>query len=307
MVEKSCFDSETDESSEKSSSDEHENCKIGGAVKVSEYEKQRLERIRENRERLEALGLRNLSFSLMGSGKKQANPKGKAKKNEDDEYVPTEGEERASASSEDDGDSDGKEDEEDEFEVGNDGSSSSRGRKVEKGKNIRNTKKMKKKLSVQNSMNEPDFIDDDAAIEQAIALSLGKSSALSGSIHGGAPQNSRKDVANVNPREKKGRDRTQTNNEGKKRRKQNISRVGMTEDQVIFHFFNFDEAGKGNITLKDLQRVANTHDFPWTDTEMTDMIYCFDCDGDGKLNLDDFRKIVDRCNMVQTSDNALKP
>lgn len=44
------------------------------------------------------------------------------------------------------------------------------------------------------------------------------------------------------------------------------------------------EAGKGGITLRDLQRMAYTHDFTWSDKEMADMIHCFDSDGDGKVN-----------------------
>ncbi|KAF2303503.1 hypothetical protein GH714_018838 [Hevea brasiliensis] len=59
------------------------------------------------------------------------------------------------------------------------------------------------------------------------------------------------------------------------------------------------EAGRGLLTVRDLQRVATAHDFTWTDRELTDMIHCFDSDGDGKLNLDDFRKIVCRCNMIR--------
>ncbi|KAE8734472.1 hypothetical protein F3Y22_tig00000764pilonHSYRG00117 [Hibiscus syriacus] len=81
------------------------------------------------------------------------------------------------------------------------------------------------------------------------------------------------------------------------------SRTQMTEDEMVVHFFQFDEAGKGSISTRDLRRVAIAHDFIWTDEELTDMIHCFDTDGDGKLNLDDFRKIVSRCNMLRTSEN----
>ncbi|CAK9188398.1 unnamed protein product [Ilex paraguariensis] len=63
--------------------------------------------------------------------------------------------------------------------------------------------------------------------------------------------------------------------------------------------------GKGSITLRDLQRVAAAHDFTWTNKEIADMIYCFDSDGDGKLSLDDFRTIVDRCNMVQKTETTI--
>lgn len=79
----------------------------------------------------------------------------------------------------------------------------------------------------------------------------------------------------------------------------------MTEDEFVIHFFQFDEAGKGGISLRDLKRLAAAHDFTWTDKEMADMICCFDSDGDGKLSIEDFRKIVCRCNMIQVSDTAV--
>lgn len=43
------------------------------------------------------------------------------------------------------------------------------------------------------------------------------------------------------------------------------------------------EAGKGGITALDLAKVADAHDFMWTDKELADMIHCFDSDGDGKV------------------------
>lgn len=56
--------------------------------------------------------------------------------------------------------------------------------------------------------------------------------------------------------------------------------------------------------MRDLRRVAIAHDFMWTDKDLAEMIQFFDTDGDGKLDLDDFRKIVSRCNMLRTSDNS---
>lgn len=43
------------------------------------------------------------------------------------------------------------------------------------------------------------------------------------------------------------------------------------------------EAGKGSISLRDLRRVAASHDFTWSDEEMAKMIHCFDSNGDGKV------------------------
>lgn len=48
-------------------------------------------------------------------------------------------------------------------------------------------------------------------------------------------------------------------------------------------FLVFAEVGKGGISLRDLRRVAASHDFTWTDEEMRDMIQFFDSNGDGKV------------------------
>ncbi|KAK1361566.1 hypothetical protein POM88_046040 [Heracleum sosnowskyi] len=58
----------------------------------------------------------------------------------------------------------------------------------------------------------------------------------------------------------------------RKRKKLTINRVQMTEDELILHFFQFDEGGQGSITLQDLRRVAAAHDFTWSDKEMAYMI-----------------------------------
>lgn len=79
----------------------------------------------------------------------------------------------------------------------------------------------------------------------------------------------------------------------------------MTEDELILHFFQFDEVGQGSITLRDLRRVAAAHDFTWSDQEMADMVHIFDGDGDGKLSLEDFRGIVGRCNMIQPNGSKV--
>lgn len=47
--------------------------------------------------------------------------------------------------------------------------------------------------------------------------------------------------------------------------------------------------------------MAAAHDFTWSSIELRDMIDCFDSDGDGKLNLDDFRRLAGRCNMIKES------
>ncbi|KAG5231181.1 centrin [Salix suchowensis] len=104
---------------------------------------------------------------------------------------------------------------------------------------------------------------------------------------------------NATPKERKVDAHVQEDAGRRKRKKSLSSRVQMTEDDLILHFFQFDEAGKGAITMRDLRRVANAHDFTWTDKELADMIHCFDGDGDGKLTLDDF--LLWRVSKVQSA------
>ena len=107
--------SETDETEENSSSDEPGNPNNGETLAISEYEKQRLSRIAENRARLEALGLPKMASSLMGSvqlkqkQKQKQKQKGKAKVVEDEDYTPPVAEEGSSSSNGDDDDDDKKE------------------------------------------------------------------------------------------------------------------------------------------------------------------------------------------------------
>lgn len=100
MSENAPSDSDTQETdSSPSSSEELESPKKGGTQKkMTEYEKQRAKRIEENRARMEALGLRKMACSVMGSGriakekKREANGKRKGKMGEenDEEYRPEE-------------------------------------------------------------------------------------------------------------------------------------------------------------------------------------------------------------------------
>ncbi|TYH99803.1 hypothetical protein ES332_A11G090700v1 [Gossypium tomentosum] len=253
---------------------------------ISEYEKQRLARIAENRARMEALGLPKIASSLMGSSpntsRTSSKIKGKRKVIDDDEdYRPNDNED--DHDEDDDDKLDG--DDEEEFLGSKTPQTQSRKNKVKnKGS------KSKKKASVQKHLSSSDYIDDgDDELMKAIALSLKDS----GEVLGAVPT----DVQDATFTESKGNARS-------KRKKSFNSRVQMTEDEMVVHFFHFDEAGKGSISMRDLRRVAIAHDFMWTDKDLAEMIQCFDTDGDGKLDLDDFRKIVSRCNMLRTSDNS---
>ncbi|KAF7844871.1 RNA polymerase-associated protein LEO1-like [Senna tora] len=273
--------SKSKDANEKSSSDEAETATQG----VSEYEKQRLSRIAENRARLEALGLPKMasSFNALGHNKVRVK-KGKEKVEDDEEYTPDEVEARSSSSSGDDG----HEDEDEDFV--SEKTSRSRKRKM-KLKHL----KPKARASRQERDNRSYQIDDDEALKQAIALSLQDSAKVSSC--------SDKHVVNTTQVEMKGNAHNQEDNGKRKNKKSFASRLQMTEDEVIVHFFQMDEAGKGSVSIRDLQRVATAHDFTWTDKELADMIRYFDSDGDGKLSFDDFQKIVVRCNMIKGSEN----
>ena len=73
---------------------------------ISNYEKQRLSRIAENRARLEALGLRKMASSFKhvvhNADVNVTHKKGKRKVGDDEEYVPDDLEARLSSSSEED-------------------------------------------------------------------------------------------------------------------------------------------------------------------------------------------------------------
>ncbi|XP_017615711.1 uncharacterized protein LOC108460646 isoform X2 [Gossypium arboreum] len=232
---------------------------------ISEYEKQRLARIAENRARMEALGLPKIASSLMGSSpntsRTSSKIKGKRKVIDDDEdYRPNDNED--DHDEDDDDKLDG--DDEEEFLGSKTPQTQSRKNKVKnKGS------KSKKKASVQKHLSSSDYIDDgDDELMKAIALSLKDS----GEVLGAVPT----DVQDATFTESKGNARS-------KRKKSFTSRVQMTEDEMVVHFFHFDEAGKGSISMRDLRRVAIAHDFMWTDKDLAEMIQCFDTDGDGKI------------------------
>ncbi|XP_012845612.1 PREDICTED: uncharacterized protein LOC105965591 isoform X2 [Erythranthe guttata] len=263
--------SESEEKASSSSSEEgtdNEAAKGNGGgrrnqdEKLPDYEMQRLNRIEENNKRMEALGLRKMANSFMGTiQKSQTVKKGKKKvcDEEDEEYNPTQ---------------------EDEDE---DSSSS------EKNEVKRNTSTSKKRGPTQKPTPDSDFVDDDDALMQAIALSLQDSAGFLDVKSSTLPRK--------NP--------CISDDSGKRKKKKLItSRVQMTEDEMLIHFFQFDETGKGGITLRDIQRLATAHDFTWSEKELADMIFCFDNDGDGKISFDDFRKIVGRCNMLKVCDDG---
>lgn len=273
------------ESSENSSSDEPKSPEN----EATDYEKQRQLRIRQNKARMEALGLRKMANSLMGSAHISGNRKSKrVAKNgkDDDEYEPNDEDQKDDSSSSSD-----------EFEE----EGGKRKKKKMKQKKVWSRKlRSDKQKSLQKQADITDVLDEDEALKQAIALSLKDIGETSELQHAGLSQSPTEQASSA--KEKSFVPSQQDSTRRKKRPFK--SRVQMTEDDVVINFCQFDEVGKGSISLRDLQRMAATHDFTWTDKELADMIRCFDSDKDGKLNLDDFRSIILRCNMLQVPENA---
>ncbi|XP_073028403.1 uncharacterized protein [Primulina eburnea] len=283
-------------SSEEESENETANEKNGEENPI-QYERERLKRIEENKRRMEALGLHKMAKFFMGSvkkaRKKHNEKKGKKKMvDEDEEYNPTE-EERSSSGDED-------------------GEFSGSGKK--KGK--RSTSTPKKYRSAKKLTFTSDFVDDNDLM-QAIALSLQDSAGFLDVKSNCLPQSSGANLRDNSPSTASGaifidssRDKINENldlqddSQKRKRKKPITRRVQMSEDEVLIHFFQFDETGNGGFFLRDLCRLAAAHDFTWSEKDMANMIHLFDSDGDGKITLDDFRKIVCRCNMLKGSDQG---
>lgn len=271
-------------SSSESEAEEETVRNVSSSTMMSEYEKQRLDRIAENKARLKAMGLPQMVSSLKTSTP-ITKKKGKEKVEEDEEYIPQNDEEQEH----DESDSSSEQHEHDsDFE----NASGSRKRKA-KNKSL----KVKSRVTGKKHGGNLENVDEeDEALMQAIALSLQDSAEASFC--------SNKTEGNISKAEKKGSIQIQEDKGRKKNKKSFASRLQMTEDELIVHFFQLDEAGKGTVTIRDLEKAAITHDFSWSDKELVDMIRCFDSDGDGRLSLDDFRKIVVRCNMIKGPENS---
>lgn len=268
------------------------------AQPMTDYEKERLSRIRDKEARLQALGIRRLAASpLLHPSPPAAAAKRKQKNrsaNADDEYLPSEdggGEEEESSLASD-------QDYDDEEEI----KSSSRSRKKGKKKKLLNSGKSSKSTPRKESAPIADFVDDDAALQQAIALSLAEPSENSVAAMGAEISSTGVRGSEGTPCKKNNTLPIQDSAKNRKIKKPGKSRIQLTEDDVVAFFFSFDEVGKGYITPWDLERMANVHDFIWTDSEISKMIHCFDSDRDGKINLEDFRTIVSRCNMLQEQE-----
>lgn len=92
--------SESESESGESQQRQPQNPATTNGVGVSDYEKQRLSRIAENRARMEALGLPNIASSFLGSAQIVSNKKKGKKKVDDDDYRPDKVEEELGSGSE---------------------------------------------------------------------------------------------------------------------------------------------------------------------------------------------------------------
>ena len=63
-------------------------------------------------------------------------------------------------------------------------------------------------------------------------------------------------------------------------------------DEILKAFKLFDEEGDGNISVKNLRRVARELGENLSDQELEAMVEEFDSDGDGKINQEDFINIM---------------
>ncbi|XP_047063925.1 uncharacterized protein LOC124671617, partial [Lolium rigidum] len=263
---------------------------------LTDYEKERLSRIRENEARLQALGIRRLAASpLLNQPSSAAAAKRKQKKRSDDvdeEYLPSD---ESGGEEEENGESSSDSDEHD----GKETKSSSRSRQKGKKKKLLNSGNSSKSTVREEGVPVTDFMDEDAALQQAIALSLAEPSQNSVTAIGAETSSAGAKGRKGTPCENKNNTPIQDSAKNRKPKKQVRSRIQLSEDDVVAFFFSFDEARKGHITPWDLERMANVNDFIWTDSEISKMIQCFDSDRDGKINLEDFRAIVSRCNMLQ--------
>ncbi|KAK8916215.1 hypothetical protein KSP39_PZI022932 [Platanthera zijinensis] len=282
---------------------------------VSDYEKQRLARISENKARMEALGLPHLASSFLRSSSEQKPRAQNLKKrkgmrsrgrggDEEEEYRPSDDDGAAEDDDKEENSSAGEEEEED-FRI------SSRSRRKVKNRSSLITAKVKRSSIANEDLNESDIFDDEASLKQAIALSLEATIGDSTGTSAWLSKNSTSDIASKDPQKYKGKVHKSAARRKKTRKlvknvkkesTRNNARVQLTEDEVVAYFLSFDETGKGYVTPRDVKRMASSHDFSWTDTEIRQMIHSFDNDGDGKIAI-----VLGRRSMVTSFKNdALK-
>ncbi|XP_057843528.2 uncharacterized protein LOC131052904 [Cryptomeria japonica] len=285
---------------------------------ITDYEKQRQRKIEENKAKLQALGLPELASSLPQpkASKQKISISNKGKRKQDDnDYQPSEEEDDREQS-------DSSADEEIQQKLPTPRKSTPAKKRAParpKGKKMKSlnslivdkASKEYGSLLIDHEANnnvalQQIGLDEDAALQQALALSMGVSMEDTASVTEASRQHLQfgmsKEKINDSELLEKCKDIADASkiSHGKRQKKKtkSINTIQLTEDEVIAYFFYFDEAGKGKITVRDLERVALAHDFMWSKQELSEMINAFDKDCDRQINLEDFKAIAARCNMV---------
>ncbi|KAK1601103.1 hypothetical protein QYE76_007606 [Lolium multiflorum] len=207
---------------------------------LTDYEKERLSRIRENEARLQALGIRRLAASPLlnqpSSAAAAAAAKRKQKKRSDDvdeEYLPSD---ESGGEEEENGESSSASDEFD----GKETKPSSRSRQKGKKKKLLNSGSSSKSTFREEGVPVTDFMDEDAALQQAIALSLAEPSQNSVTAIGAETSSAGAKGRKGTPCENKNNTPIQDSAKNRKAKKQVRSRIQLSEDDVVAFFFSFD-------------------------------------------------------------------
>ncbi|KAH7351548.1 hypothetical protein KP509_19G002400 [Ceratopteris richardii] len=129
-------------------------------------------------------------------------------------------------------------------------------------------------------------MDEEQALQQAIALSLGTPVAGDeADANGKVSKSSRR---KVEPHEKKDR-----------RKRKKGSQEQFTMDEIASIFAVIDERGNGKFSKIELEGIVRSFDFSWSKQEIADMIDIFDDNKDGQLDICEFQNMFGRLNMLQ--------
>ncbi|MCO5556918.1 hypothetical protein L7F22_010473 [Adiantum nelumboides] len=221
-----------------------------GQLLLTDYEKQREQRLKDNAAKLASLNLPSLASSL-GPSRRPQRQTTSSKKKIDDDYVPS--------SSSDSQDSDG-------YDTQDDCDFQGAGLQVQQDQVL--------------------DLDEDQAIEQAIALSLQ------------IPADTVTKTKSKVPRTQRNK-RQVSDKKGSATKRRKGVQEQFTAEEIAAIFSIIDEQGNGKFSVAELERVVRFHDFTWSKQEIADMIDIFDSDKDGQLDLPEFQSIFGRMNMLR--------
>lgn len=154
-----------------------------------------------------------------------------------------------------------------------------------------------------------DLDDEELALQQALALSMGTplEFAGTGEIQNQSDWTRNKKIKvskNIGVAER-GKDLhsalpPDVSGHRQRRRKQKNQggRSQFTEGELDALFALFDDKGRGRLSVADIAYVATAHDFAWSKDELSDMVEFFDSNQDGMLDVAEFRSLAARCNLI---------